>query len=211
MCERCEGGIDRRIEVTDETAGAMIHETTHVALQASAAYANGWYDAARGYLSDMTDTWGGHGTVRMVYVWGAARFFLPSPPGRTVSPGHQEMADLARRMMGEEPDPKKVARLVAQGDQLGAACNVIATAASKGDLDTLADTVNEFGESQSATNALLLTLMSDAGIRLRHSRDADDQMAYDLFMAHVHADLADDDDEDGGGEHKGEGTGGADL
>lgn len=210
MCDRCEGAIDRRIEVTDETAGDMVHETTHVALQASAAYANGWYDAARGFLSDMSATWGGHGMVRMVYVWGSARFFLPSPPGRSTTPGHQEMADLARRMMGEEPDPKQVARLVAQGDQLGAACNAIATCASKGDLEGLTKTVNDFGDSQATTNALLLTLMSDAGIRLRHSRDAGDGMAYDLFMAHVRADLADDDDEDGG-EHKGEETGGADL
>lgn len=207
MCDRCEGGMDRRIEVTDETAGAMVHETTHVALQASAAYANGWYDAARGFLSDMSATWGSTGMVRMAYVWGSARFFLPSPPGRPTTPGHKEMAELARRFMGEEPDPQKVARLVAQGDQLGAACNAIATAASKGDLEALTRALDEYGsEGQSAMNSLFLTLMSDAGIRLRYSRDSGDEMAYDLFMAHVRADLADDDEET-----EGEETGGADL
>jgi hypothetical protein len=207
MCERCGGGIDRRIEVTDDTVGEMIHETTHVALQASAAYANGWFDAARGFVSDMSATWGTPGMVRMAYVWGAARFFLPSPPGRPAAPGHKEMAELARQAMGKEPDPDQVARLVAQGDQIGAACNAVAQAASKGDLDALADALHSFSTERSSMTALVLSLMSDAGVRLRHSRDTEDERAYDLFMAHVRADLPADADGDGG-EDKGEETGG---
>lgn len=198
--------MDRRIEVTDDTVGSMIHETTHVALQASAAYANGWFDAARGFLADMSATWGSQGMVRMIYVWGAARFFLPSPPDRPDTPGHTEMAEFAERMTGQKPDPEQVARLVAQGDQLGAACSAIATHVSRGDIDAMAETVNEFGDTQQTMNTLILSLMADAGIRLRHSRDVEDEVAYDLFMAHVRADLADDDEE-----HEGEESGGADL
>lgn len=205
MCERCEGeASERRIEVTEETVGLMVHESTHVALQASAAYANGWHDAARGFLSDMAATWGSPAMVRMIYVWASARFFLPGPPDRPTTPGAKDLAGLARRVMGgEEPSPEAVTRLVAQADQLDAACKAIATRASKGDLDGMAETVNEFVDCQALMNLLLLTLMSDAGIRLRFSRDVKDERAYELFMAHVHADLVDDDDEEERG-----GTGG---
>lgn len=190
MCERCEGGMDRRIEVTEETAPLMIHETTHVALQASAAYANGWYEAARGFLNDMGATWGGQGTIRMIYVWGAARFFLPPVPGHTDTPGHSAVSEALARLGGaQEPGPHDVSRLVAQADQLGAASNAIAAAVSKGDLDAVMDCFNSYAVTQSAANTLILSLMADAGMRLRHSREQDDEMAHELFMAHVSADL----------------------
>lgn len=198
MCDRCEGAVDRRIELTDETYGLMIHETTHVALQAAAAYSNQWFDAARGFLSDMSATWGPHGMVRMAYVWGAARFFLPSPPGRPDVPGHGEMTDLARRLLGEDPPPEAVSSLLAQGDQLGAACKAVADAVSKGDVERLTEVLAEFGQDdQRAMNALFLTLMADAGVRLRHSRDVDAKVSHDLFMAHIRADLPDEEDDEG--------------
>jgi hypothetical protein len=196
--------MERRIELTDETYGAMLKETTHVALQASAAYANGWYDAARGFLSDMSAVWGSNGMLRMAYVWGAALYFLPAPPDRPTTPGHQEMTELARRLYGEEPPPGAVSKLVAQGDQLGAACNALAQHVSKGDVDQVGELMADFaGDDEQAMNTLFLTLMSDAGIRLRYSRDAEAQMSYDLFMAHIHADLTDDDDGDDEGESNG--------
>lgn len=200
MCERCEGGAGRRIEVTDETYGLMIHETTHVALQAAAAHSNQWFDAAKGFLSDMSATWGSQGVVRMAYVWGAARYFLPSPPDRLATPGHEEVASLTRRMTGEEPSPETVARLVAQGDQVDAASTRIAEAASKGEVGQMVETMRDFAESggQTAVNALLLSLLADAGIRLRHSRDIGDDLSYDLFQAHVQADMPQEESDDKG-------------
>lgn len=208
MCKHCEGGSSRRIDVTDETVGDMIHETTTVALQAAASCANGWFEAAKGYLSDMSAVWGGPGVGRMVYVWGSGRFFLPGPPGHSTALGSQETAELVRRMTGEEPDSDEVARLVAKGDQLAAACDAIATAVSKGDLTAVTQAMDSFATSQCNTNSLLLTLMADCGLRLRHSRDAGDEMAHDLFMAHVRADLFDGAEYGGGGETEGEESGG---
>lgn len=201
MCERCEGGDGRLTEITEDNYGDMVHETTHVALQAAAAHANGWFDAARGFMADMSATWGGQGMVRMAYVWGAARYFLPSPPELAAVPGHQEMRDLARPMLGEDPPPGVIAKAVAQADQLAAACDAIAEASSKGDVEGVTRVLGEHKGDHRAMSSLLLMLMSNAGIRLRHSRDAGAQMGYDLFMAHIHADLPEVDeggDSDGG-------------
>lgn len=197
MCERCDGaGLDRSIEVTEDNVGLMIHETTHVALQAAAAYSNGWYDAAQGFVSDMAETWGGHGMVRMAYVWGAGWFFLPAPPGADSTPGHKQIGLMARLISGKEPDPAQVAQQVALADQIGAACKAIAGHASKGEPDKIADLMDDFGD-EDEFRKLLLILMAGCGIRLRNSRDIDDTTSYELFMAHIHADLRPDDEGEG--------------
>lgn len=192
MHHHCEGdGPDRSIEVTEANEPQMVHECTAVALQASAAHTNGWYKAARGYLMDMGEVWGGYATVRMSYVWGAGRFFLPAPPGQLAMPGHTELAGLCRERDGEEPDPARLARMVADGDQLTAAVQAVALAASKGDLDAVSDVLEEWGDTQGQGrfNDLMLALMADCGQRLRHSRDIGDTRAYELFQAHIAADL----------------------
>jgi hypothetical protein len=202
MCERCEGGMDRRLEITEETYPLMLHEATHVALQAAAAYSNGWTAAARGFLQDMSDTWGSRGMARMMYVWGAARYFLPRPDGIPDAPGHKDMAKLAEKAYGEAVPPETVARLVAEGDQLSAVLKGIAEAASEGKVERLVEIANDYGaQGQAKANQLTFALMAEAGIRLRHSRDIEAQMSYDLFMAHINADLPDDDDEEEGGSH----------
>ncbi|MFF9265890.1 hypothetical protein [Streptomyces longwoodensis] len=191
--------MDRRLEVTEETLPMMLHETTHVALQAAAAYSNGWTAAARGFLQDMSDTWGSRGMVRMVYVWGSAKYFLPRPDGLPAAPGYQKMTELAEKAYGEKPAPEDVSRLVAQADQVAAASKAVAEAASKGDVERLTEIVNDYGgDDQARMNSLLFALMAEAGIHLRYSRDTEAQMSYDLFMAHVNADLLDDDDEEEG-------------
>lgn len=190
MCDHCESD-DTGPQVTEGDMPAMIHECTAVALQASAAFTNGWHSASRGYLHDMARAWGGHSTLRMCYVWGAGRFFLPAPPGRDSIPGQDEIATLLTGRDGTGPTQEKVTALVAIGDQIGAAMQAVSLHASRGDLDALSQTITDWGKgaTKSKFDALLLALMADCGVRLRYSRDVDDTRAYDLFMAHINADM----------------------
>lgn len=198
MCDRCEGDMKRRIDLTEETFDRMINEATHAALLASTAYATGWHDAARGYMADMGAIWGSAGLARMAYVWGSARALLPSPPGRPDSLGYEQMTQLIRRVEGEEPSPETVARLVAEGDQLGAACNAVAQAASKGDLAELVRVISDYAREEPRRLKLtLLILMAEAAVRLRYSQVTEAEMEHELFMAHIHADVPDVDDEKG--------------
>ncbi|MFC4328305.1 hypothetical protein ACFPC0_10755 [Streptomyces andamanensis] len=204
MCERCEGGpgLDRSIQVTDDTVGLMFHESTHVALQAASAYSNRWYGAAQGFVDDMADVWGGHGLVRMAFVWGAGWYFLPAPPGTDHTPGNAEMALLHQLVHGAEPLPHETASQVALADQIVAACKRVAEHASKGESVEIAKVMDAFDGDE--FDKLLLILMAGCGMRLRHSRDTGNTQAGKLFMAHIHADLRgdpDDETEEGSGAH----------
>ncbi|MEV6400524.1 hypothetical protein AB0M39_38060 [Streptomyces sp. NPDC051907] len=194
MCMHCDGSDDR-IDVDEESAPYMIHETSTVALQAAAAFSNGWRRGAKGLLGDMISKWGMPGAVRLAYVWGSAMYFLQRPPDAPdPDTGHARMKDIARDLTGEEPDDAHVARLVVVNDQAVTIAKRAAEAASKGEV---AEVSRLLGEADAEVfRAVMATLLTEAAFGLRYSRDVDDTLSMDVFMAHVNADMPEDDEPD---------------
>jgi len=189
MCEMCDSADEGPIEVTDETAPYMVSEATAAAVQIAALHANGWFQGARGLIGDMQDKWGGPATCRMSYVWAAAVFFLPRPPDvAELNEGFQQVSDRLQQITGHAPDPARVGHIVVTSDQASAAMKQLSELASKGDVEAFAATLADTGTGH-VWNATMSMLLAEAGLRLRHSRDADDTRAMELFMSHVNADF----------------------
>jgi hypothetical protein len=197
MCDHC-GAFGEPVELTEENEPYMIHEVTIVALHAASAYSNGWIFGAKGLFMDMVNKWQQAALVRSAYVWGAARFFLPAPPGGFgQNLGHDEMAHRLRRLAGEEPELATVTHLVAVGDQADAAIDAITQAASKGDIEAVAAVLEAVSDS-GIGSAIAARLMGEAGARMRYAHEVEDDRAVALFDAHVQADMPDDEDEENG-------------
>lgn len=197
MCESC-GSVDRSVEITPENRLEMIKEASIVALHAASMYNNDWYRGAQGLHLDMAEKWGEEAHLRMLYVWGAARFFLPEDVvnGPLVNPGYSDLEQMSREMTGEEPDPQHLAHLVAANDQVGACAHAISQAASRGDLAAIRKVVEDITEPVQAA-AVCVLLMADAGCRMSHAKATDNQVAMGLFNAHVRAHYAAGEAEDG--------------
>lgn len=200
MCEHCDK-FDRTIEVTEETAPYMVSETSIAALHSATHYANGWFKAAKGLFIDMQDKWGGAAVFRMSYVWASAFYYLPRPEDAPpMDTGYSEvMQKMTAIGGGQAPDAAHVAHVVVTGDQAHALVKEMAEAASKGDMPGFAKLLEGIGDGD-LWNAVMAMLMTEAGFRVRHARDQDDERAMELFMSHVNADMpeADDDEEEGG-------------
>lgn len=187
MCNFCENAREESIEVTEDNVQFMLTEVTAAALQSAASYSNGWFKAAKGLGSDMILKWGLPGAVRLAYVWGAASYFLPRPPDApTLQLGHHELAEFARNATGREPDASLMARVVSASDQAGAVMRAIVTASSRDDPEKIMEELEPLNGSDTV-RALMFLLMGEAGIRLRHTKDQGDELAMDLFLAHVHS------------------------
>lgn len=195
MCENCER-YDRSIDVTEETAPYMISEATVAALHACTFYANGWVRGAEGLFTDMQAKWRSAAVVRMAYVWASAWFFLPRPADAPdLHAGFSEVSAKLERILGEEPPQNRVAQIVTTSDQANAMIKDLTEAASQGELEKFAEIMSGIGD-EGLWNAVTALLMGDAGYRVRHARDSEDSRSMELFMAHVNADMPEEDDEE---------------